>query len=58
LKKLFIIIIIIFFNSCETEIQDSDTFIEQSNSSNQSQIDVDGDGILDEKLCQFALNLI
>ena len=47
MKKLFIIIIL-FLNSCETEIQDSDTFIEQSNSSNQSQIDVDGDGILDD----------
>ena len=47
MKKLFIIIIL-FLNSCETEIQDSDNFIEQSNSSNQSQIDVDGDGILDD----------
>ena len=45
MKKLFIIIL--FLNSCETEIQDSDTFIEKSNSSSQSQIDVDGDGILD-----------
>ena len=47
MKKLFIIIIL-FLNACETEIQDSDNFIEQSNSSNQSQIDVDGDGILDD----------
>ena len=46
MKKIFIIIII-FFNSCEKEIQDSDTFTEQSNSSNQSKIDADGDGILD-----------
>ena len=47
MKKLFIFIIL-FLSSCETEIQQPDTFTEQNNSSNQSQIDTDGDGILDE----------
>ena len=49
MKNLFIIIIL-FLNSCETEIQDSDMFTEQISSSNQSQIntDTDGDGILDD----------
>ena len=46
MKKLFIIIL--FLNSCETEIQDFDTLTDQNNSANQSQIDVDGDGILND----------
>tara|TARA_B100000780_G_scaffold163501_1_gene114315 strand:- start:1260 stop:2009 length:750 start_codon:yes stop_codon:yes gene_type:complete len=47
LKKSFIFIIL-FLNSCETEIQDSVILIEKSTSSNQSQNDIDGDGILDD----------